>query len=309
MADETITQDGQDAFLEELHREVTRSLILGRSSEAPLGERIAAVMDVITPVLEKAVSERDAFREQARILGEQKAEWACERCNAIHPWRDGDRFTAACPGCGSPMVPTSVSRRMLDEATARADAAEASSREAEAKFGLIHKVVVDGFLGEYGTSTLAKFKAAIDLAWSVRKILDGSGVAARESVAEAERERLLDLVATRFKVVMTYDNGYRADAVPWAALLDVLSGRLTARFEEMPGEPGETAEPPAAWQTAALAERERILAALAALKVTFTRPGWGFKAASNIDVVPWDAVVRLLARIEGGGQEGDPGVV
>jgi hypothetical protein len=246
-------------------------------------------------VLEKAASERDRFREQARILGEQKAEWLCSRCDVIHLWRDGDRFTAACPDCGSPMVPTSISRRQLDEAMARADAAETSSGEAAAKVAEIHRTVVDGFLAEYGTSTLASFKVALDLAWSVRKILDGSGLAAREAIAAAERERLLDLLATRFKVVMVYPgNGYPADAVPWAALLGVLQSGLAAGAGEVPGEPEEAAAAAPSWQAAAAAERERILATLAALKVTLPRPGWGFKQASNIDVVPWEAVVKVL---------------
>lgn len=189
---------------------------------------------------------------------------------------------------------------MPDEAITEAELAAAARRAeaAEAKLAEIHRTVVDGFLAQYGTSTLPVFTPAVNLARSVRKILAGSGVAAREAVAEAERERLLDLIATRFKVVMAYpDNGYLADAVPWAALLDVLQGAQTAGFGEA-GEPEDAAEPVLAWQAATEAERERLLGVLSALKVTLTRPGWGFKQASNFDVVPWEALVKVL-----GGEE------
>lgn len=131
---------------------------------------------------------------------------------------------------------------------------------AEAQLAEIHQAVVDGFLGKYGTSTLATLKVAIDLAWSVRKILDGPGVAAREAVAGAERARLKELIASRFKVVMTCDNGYRADAVPWAALLDVLNGLPSAGLEGVPGEPGEAAD-----DTGALARVRRTAKTWAAL--------------------------------------------
>lgn len=233
---------------------------------------------------------------------------------------------------------------------------------AEAQLAAIYQTVVDEFLGMFGTSTLASFAPAIKLAWSVRKILGGSGVAAREAIAEAERERLLELIATRFKVVMTYDNGYRADAVPWASLLDVLRGLPSVGLEEVPDGAGQeqalaemaaaAAEPehlaPAGdpreilgraahamyylwwneqpqpkvpfwswdrinpeWRdlmmrigaAVAGAEQDRIFAALAALKVTFTRPGFGFKTPVNVDVVPWEAVVKML----GGETPGEPG--
>ncbi len=64
--------------------------------------------------LAEAAADRDRFREQARIVGEDKAEWLCEACEVIHPWRDGDRFTAACPDCGWPMTPTRPSLRSAD---------------------------------------------------------------------------------------------------------------------------------------------------------------------------------------------------
>jgi len=104
--------------------------------------------------------------------------------------------------------------------------ADGTITEAEARLAEIHRTVVDGFLAEYGTSTLPVSTPAVNLARSVRKILDGSGVRAREAVAAAEKER--------------------------------------------------------------------ICGVLAALKVTLTRPGWGFKQASNMDVVPWEAVVKAL---------------
>jgi Zn finger protein HypA/HybF involved in hydrogenase expression len=78
---------------------------------------------------EQAEAERAGFREQARILGEEKAEWLCEACEVIHPWRDGDRFTATCPVCGSPMMPTSMSLRSRQVLARRADAAEAALAE------------------------------------------------------------------------------------------------------------------------------------------------------------------------------------
>lgn len=195
---------------------------------------------------------------------------------------DEERRTVLCPGC--------LHDGVLEQA--------------QAKLAEIHRSVVDGFLAEYGTSTLPVFTPAINLAWSVRKILDGSGVRAREAVAEAERERLLDLIATRFKVVMAYPgNGHLADAVPWAALLDVLQGAPTAGFEGVPAEAEEAAEPVPAWQAAAAAERERIYAALAVLKVTLTRPGWGPRRPENTVVVPWEAVVKVLG--SDGAETGD----
>ncbi len=175
---------------------------------------------------------------------------------------------------------------------------------AEGKLAGIHATVVDGFLGEYGTSTLASFKTAIDLAWSVRKILDGSGLAAREAIAKAERERLLDLIGARFKTVMACPgNGELQEAVLWAPLEDILRGLQTTGSMGVPGEPEEAAEPVPAWQAAADAERERIRAALAVCKVTWIRPGRGFKAAVNLDVVPWEAVAKALGRIDGEGEE------
>jgi hypothetical protein len=179
---------------------------------------------------------------------------------------------------------------------------------AEGKLAGIHRAVVDGFLAEYGTSTLASFKAAQELAWSVRKILDGSGLAAREAIAEAERERLLDLIAARLKVVMAWPgSGCLADAVPWAALQDVLRGLPSAGLEEEAAGPGEAAEAAPSWQAAAEAERERICGILAALKVTLTRPGWGFRAPVNMDVVPWEALVKALG--SDGTADGDAGTL
>lgn len=42
------------------------------------------------------------------------AEWLCPWCNAIHPHHPGDRFTAPCPECGSPMAPTSQNLREIE---------------------------------------------------------------------------------------------------------------------------------------------------------------------------------------------------
>ena len=109
------------------------------SCERHLGDSVAALAYAEEPppdvtvraaapllrALTEAADERDRFREQARILGEQKAEWLCEACSVIHPWRDGDRFTADCPECGWPMTPTSISVRALQEAREHAEAAEA----------------------------------------------------------------------------------------------------------------------------------------------------------------------------------------
>ena len=108
------------------------------SCERHLGDTVAALayaeepppdVTVTAPApllraLTDAADARDRFREQARILGEAQAEWLCEACECIHPWRDGDRFTADCPECGYPMVPTSMSARALQEARGRAEAAE-----------------------------------------------------------------------------------------------------------------------------------------------------------------------------------------
>lgn len=197
-----------------------------------------------------------------------------------------------------------VAAAQLEQAVRRAEAAEARLAE-------IHQAVVDGFLAEYGTSTLATFKVAIDLAWSVRKILAGSGLAAREAVAEAERERLLAELASRKVAVysdaaVTKPPGY-VGMVPWAALVDLLAGLPTVGFEEVPGGPGDAPEP-LGEQAAVTAERERICAALAARKETLTRPGWGLRRPANVDVVPWEAVAEVLG---GGGTAaaGDDGAL
>lgn len=53
------------------------------------------------------------------------------------------------------------------------------------------------------------------------------------AVAKAERERIRDLVAERFKTVLVQpDNGYPVDAVPWSALAGLLTSGLKARSEE-----------------------------------------------------------------------------
>lgn len=107
----------------ERHLEATVSALDGAEGRGAILV-ITAPAPALTALAE-AADARDRFREQARILGEGKAEWLCEACEVIHPWRDGDRFTAACPVCGWPMVPTSVSVRALQEARERAEAAEA----------------------------------------------------------------------------------------------------------------------------------------------------------------------------------------
>lgn len=64
------------------------------------------------------------------------AEWLCESCKAIHPWREGDRLTVPCPVCAKPMTPTSPLLRDLQAAVAenaelraRAEAADAQLAE------------------------------------------------------------------------------------------------------------------------------------------------------------------------------------
>jgi hypothetical protein len=96
-----------------------------------------------------AAAGRERFREQARILGEQKTKWLCEACDCIHPWRDGDRFTADCPECGWPMVPTSESLRALMEARSRAVAAEA------------RLAALRGLCDEYGWMSHASWKRRV----------------------------------------------------------------------------------------------------------------------------------------------------
>jgi len=99
----------------------------------PSAQLARAMLEAAAPLIRaEAESERDRFREQARILGAERSEWACDRCDVIHPWRDGDRFTAACPDCDGPMLPTSLSSRLLAGARTRAGTAEAKLAEVRA---------------------------------------------------------------------------------------------------------------------------------------------------------------------------------
>lgn len=82
-------------------------------------------------------------------------------------------------------------------------------------------------------------------------------------------------------------------------LLKSLQERVSAAIEaawwsRQPASPAvmEVAAP--AIEEARAAERDRIRAALAARKITLTRPGWGFRAAQNTGMVPWEAVAEVL---------------
>ena len=121
----------------------------------------------------------------------------------------------------------------------RADVAEVKLKAAEGRLAEIHRTVVEGFLAEYGTSTLPAFAVAAGLARSVRKILTGKGLAAGERIAEDERERLLAELAGR-KVTLAQPGFGRGaaesvDAVPWPVLEDILRGLPTAGCEEVRG--------------------------------------------------------------------------
>jgi hypothetical protein len=136
-------------------------------------------------------AERDAFRDQARILGAQKTEWLCEPCKTIHPWRDGDRFTAACPCCGTLMVPTSVSARALQQAEARL----AEVRD-----------TVAGFLAHHGNASIASLRFAQDLAHGILQVCDkntGTGDAEAVSVLAADRAAVIDAL----KYTITHAGG------------------------------------------------------------------------------------------------------
>jgi len=137
------------------------------------------------------------------------AEWLCERCKAIHPWHEGDRFTVPCPDCETPMTPTSPLLRDLQAARAenaelrakvarsesgitwgtsclpcsavldsciaetfRREGAEGKLAEAVLMLGEIRETVTN-FLGQYGASKIPMFKVGQDLANSVLTILNG----------------------------------------------------------------------------------------------------------------------------------------
>jgi hypothetical protein len=121
-------------------------------------------------------------------------------------------FTMACEWLAGDLKPPADVIVTLVQAVQRliTDHGGPPRADAEAKLAEIHASVIDGFLGTYGHSTLASFKVAVDLANSVRKILDGSGVASRERVlaeaVAAERERIRRM-AVRNNAVCTGDEG------------------------------------------------------------------------------------------------------
>ena len=55
-------------------------------------------------------------------------EWLCVPCKTVHPWQQGDRLTRPCRRCGSAMIPTSPSVRMLENLRAEVEGLRAARR-------------------------------------------------------------------------------------------------------------------------------------------------------------------------------------
>lgn len=157
----------------------------------------------------------------SRLTREEQRTFATLTDAAAQGW-------ALSPAEGRALV--AIITRLIAEPDPRAE-------DAEAKLAAVQRVI-DDFLRRYGASTLPVFRGAVNhVADPVRSVLKGSGVAAREQVAAAERERLLGELAGR-KVTLSRPGfglglSEEFDVVLWPALADLLTGLPTTGCEEV----------------------------------------------------------------------------